>query len=79
MSVKPNGKICAIAEQIIEDPVSELTLQFEHMENGLTKLTIYGDLPFGNRDFVFDSGGAMSGAGTATAGLCRPSWLREVK
>jgi hypothetical protein len=79
MSVKPNGKICSIAEQIIEDPVSEITFKFEALDNGSTKLTLYGDLPFGNRELIFDPEGNNSGSGTATVPLCRPSWIREIK
>ena len=79
MALKPNGAICKIREQIIDDPVSGLTLQFEARDDGTTRLLLCGNLPFGNRDFVFDADGQEAGAGTSTAGACRPSWLREVK
>ena len=79
MTIKPNGQICIIKEQIIEDLVSGLTLQFERLDTETTKLTIYGDIPFGNREIIFDKDGEETGAGTALMGVRRPSWLSEVK
>ena len=79
MAIKPEGKLCLIREQIIEDPVSGLSLQFEVADDGTGRLLIYGDLPYGNRQFVFDREGREAGAGTALRSICRPSWLREVK
>lgn len=81
MAVKPNGSFCAIREQIIEDPVSGLTLQFVHKPgtDAPYRLQIFGDLPYGNREILFNEDGAEAGAGTALAGACRPSWLREVQ
>lgn len=67
-----------IKEQIIEDLASGLTLQFEARDDGTCNLKIYGNLPFGNRDFLFEPSGELGATGTATAGLCRPSWLKEV-
>ena len=78
MATKPNGGVCQIREQIIEDEVSGLTIQFELRDNGTTKMTIYGNLPYGNREFIFDSNGEEGAAGVALSGSCRPSWLREV-
>ncbi len=78
MALKPNGELVTISEQIIEDLPSGLTLLFEKMPNGLAKLSIYGDLPYGNREIIFDNGGAEAGGGTCLRGACRPSWLREV-
>ena len=49
MPIKPNGALCAIKEQIVEDLVSGLILQFE-CQNGRTRLVIAGSaLPFGNQ------------------------------
>ena len=79
MPSKPNGGICQIKEQIIEDQVSGLTLQFERCEEGTSCLRIYGDLPFGNREIFFDAEGEKEGAGTSLVELRRPSWVREVK
>lgn len=80
MALKPNGGLCAIREQIIEDPVSGLTFQFE-MKPGSdapVRLRIFGNLPFGNREILFDEDGKEAGAGTALVGSCRPSWLKQV-
>jgi hypothetical protein len=78
MAAKPGGRLCQIAEQIIEDGVSGLTLQFEARDDGTTRLVIAGNLPFGNREILFDREGKEAAAGVALAGVCRPSWLREV-
>jgi hypothetical protein len=79
MAVKPNAKLWTIREQIIEDPVSGLTFQFEVMPEGDARLRIFGNLPFGNREFIFDDKGHEAGAGVALTDFCRPSWLREVR
>lgn len=80
MALKPNGTICHIREQIIEDPVTGLTFQIAHVPNSDApyRLRIYGNLPHGNREFLFDANGAEAGAGTALAGSCRPNWLKQV-
>lgn len=80
MAIKPNAQTCSIKEQIIEDEVTGLTLQFERRDDGTTKLRIYGrDLPFGNREIIFDKDGKEGAAGVFTGELCRPSWLQPVK
>ena len=87
MAVKPHAKDCVIKEQIVEDKVTGITLQFQKLdaipEKGLkeeVKLTIYGDiLPLGNRDIIFDENGEKCAGGTATGDTCRPSWLRRAK
>lgn len=78
MTIKPNSRVVAIREQIIDDPVSELSFQFEAMPDGTARLRVFGNLPFGNREFVFDQDGQEAGAGTALTGSCQPTWLREV-
>jgi len=78
MSLKPNGEMWAIREQVIEDAVTGLTFQFALMPGGMPRLRVYGDLPFGNREILFDADGEEAGSGTALTGLCRPSWLRQV-
>ena len=68
MPVKPNGALCAIKEQIVEDLASGLILQFE-CSNGHTRLVIAGRaLPFGNREIIFDSDGREAAAVLDIAG-----------
>jgi hypothetical protein len=79
MPIKPNGVLCKVREQIVEDEASGLILQFECAE-GRTRLVIVGDaLPFGNREIVFDDEGREAAAGTLLGRFRRPSWLRKVK
>ena len=42
MPVKPNGSVCSIREQIIEDVATGLVLQIE-CQNGRTRLVIAGE------------------------------------
>ncbi len=78
MAIKPNAQTCLIKEQIVEDEVTGLTLQFERRDDGSTKLRIYGlSLPFGNREIVFDAEGKPEGSGVFLGELSRPSWLKK--
>lgn len=78
MPAKPNGALCAIREQIVEDRASGLTLQFECMD-GRTRLVIVGAaLPFGNREILFDAQGHETAAGTLLGEFRRPSWLKKL-
>lgn len=80
MASKPDGKHCVIREQIIEDLVSGLTLQFEVVNDGTARLRILGDLGVGNnREFIFDKKGHLGATGSALSGVCKPSWLKTVK
>lgn len=83
MALKPNGLPWGVREQIYEDLVSRLTLKFEtnpEREDAPYKLTLIGDcLPYGNREILFGLDGDVVGGGTAVGGVCRPSWLREIK
>jgi hypothetical protein len=80
MAIKPDGDVCVIREQIINDLVTDLTFQFETVDDGTARLRIYGDaLPLGNREIIFDKDGKETASGTAMTGLCRASWLKEVK
>ena len=45
MPLKPNGALCSIREQIVEDLASGLVLQFE-CSNGHSRLVIAGDALF---------------------------------
>ena len=77
--VKPNGAVCKVREQIVEDEASGLILQFE-CANGRTRLVIVGkSLPFGNREIIFDDDGREAAAGTLLGRFRRPSWLTKVK
>ncbi len=80
MAVKPDARILKIKEQIIEDPVTGLSFQFAFVPESSApfRLRIFGDLPYGNREIIFDKNGEEAGAGTALSGSCHPSWLREV-
>ena len=80
MAVKPDGSVCSIKEQIIEDPVSGLTLQFVSMpgSDAPARLRITGAISQGTREILFDAEGKEAGAGTALTGSCRLSWLKEV-
>ena len=76
MPIKPNGSLCSIREQIIEDPSSGLILQFE-CADGKPRLVIAGrGLPFGNREILFDAQGREAAAGTLLGEFRRPSWLK---
>jgi hypothetical protein len=78
MPVKPNGIVCNIREQIVDDPASGLILQFE-CENGKARLVIAGaSLPLGNREILFDADGREAAAGTLVGEFRRPSWLKSV-
>jgi hypothetical protein len=79
MPIKPNGALCKVREQIVEDEASGLILQFE-CENGRMRLIIAGaSLPFGNREILFDDEGREAAAGTVLGRFRRPSWLAKVK
>jgi hypothetical protein len=78
MALKPNGNVCEIREQIVEDPASGLILQFECTE-GRARVVIAGEsLPFGNREILFDNDGRQAGAGTLIGAFRRPSWLKPL-
>ncbi len=80
MAAKPNGNICRIREQIIEDQVTGLTLQFVQMPetDAPVRLRIFGNFPHGNREILFDSDGNEAGGGTVLTGSCRATWIKEV-
>jgi hypothetical protein len=78
MALKPNGNVCEIREQIVEDPASGLILQFECLD-GRARVVIAGEsLPFGNREILFDDDGRQAGAGTLVGAFRRPSWLKPL-
>ena len=78
MPIKPNGHLCSIREQIVEDPATGLILQFE-CGDGRTRLVIAGaTLALGNREIIFDADGREAAAGTLIGEFRRPSWLKRV-
>ncbi|HYX67279.1 MAG TPA: hypothetical protein VE935_23915 [Burkholderiales bacterium] len=77
MPLKPNGSLCQVREQIIEDMASGLILQFECRE-GRTRLVIAGTLSRGQREILFDDQGREVAAGTLVGEYRRPSWLKPV-
>lgn len=78
MALKPNGALCGIREQIVEDVATGLVLQFE-CHDGKPRLVIAGSaLPFGNREIIFDRDGKEAAAGTLLGEFRRPSWLKGV-
>lgn len=78
MPLKPNGALCRVREQIIEDAASGLTLQFE-CDRGCLRIVLAGrPLELGNRELLFDEDGREAGAGTLVGEFRRPSWLKKV-
>lgn len=73
-----NPEKIEILEQIIDDPVSGLQIQFEKIPDGTSRVRLFGGgLEFGNREFVIENG-KMTGAGTSLAGHCKPTWLTQI-
>jgi len=78
MPLKPNGQVCKVREQIVEDAASGLVLQFE-CTGGKMRLVIAGRaLPFGNREILFDAEGKEAAAGTLLGEFRKPTWLKGV-
>jgi len=64
-----NDRPLTIKQQIIKDLPSGLTIIFEVVSSGEGRMRLRGsNLPFGNRDFQFDSNGELVGTGTGLAG-----------
>jgi hypothetical protein len=78
MPLKPNGAVCRVREQIIEDAASGLTLQFE-CADGRLRLVLAGKaLAIGNREILFDDQGREAGAGTLVGEFRKPNWLKGI-
>ena len=78
MPCKPNGALCRVREQIIEDAPSGLILQFE-CDDGRLRLVIAGRaMSIGNREILFDQEGREAAAGTLIGEYRRPNWLKSV-
>ena len=81
MPLKPNARDWTIKEQILEDPASGLTIQFERVDSDSDApfhLRLFGDLPYGNREIIFGPDGTEVGAGTHLGGCHKPAWLTDV-
>lgn len=82
MAIKPSGSLCPIREQIIEDPVTGLSIQFiaRPDTDAPIRMVIFGAMPDGgSREILFDADGNEAGAGSSLGASCRPNWLREVQ
>lgn len=81
MGLKPDADEWTIREQVVEDPASGLTFQFEVVPgtSAPLRLRVFGNLPFGNREILFDRDGKLGGAGTLITGCSRPTWLTEIR
>ena len=67
------GRPWRILEQIVEDPASGLTFQFEVAPDGSCHFRVFGNLPFGNREFIFENG-AFAAAGCVLNCRTKPTW-----
>ena len=75
---KQDGRICSIKEQIIHDPASGLTFQFELDEMGRTRFRVFGDaMPSGNWEIGFEKNGNLSFSGTSLM-TCKPTWATPI-
>jgi hypothetical protein len=78
MPLKPNGALCRVREQIIEDAATGLILQFE-CDDGRLRIVLAGKvLSAGSRELLFDDQGREAGAGTLAGEFRRPTWLKPV-
>jgi hypothetical protein len=68
-------RVWQVKEQLIDDDVSGLTLQFEVLPTGEPILRLYGaHLPHGNRVIRFTRDGELQHMATSVLGLERPNW-----
>ena len=65
MALKPDGLVCRVREQVIEDLPSGLTLRFRTGNGGMRLVITSRALSVGSREFVFDAEGAFVRAGPA--------------
>ena len=81
MAVKPSGQLCGIREQIIEDPVSGLTFQFLLVpdSDAPVRLRVFGALPHGNREFLFDRNSRSVRLGPPVVATRKPAGNAEVR
>lgn len=67
MDATHGSQAWTVLPQVIEDPATGLILQFAVSRSGELTLTVSGDLPLGNREFIFASDGSLAGTGLAPA------------
>jgi len=78
VSLKPGAQICRIREQILRDPASGLTFQFEIDDQGRTRFRVFGDaIPAGNWEVGFEDG-KVSFTGTSLIGVSKPAWMTNI-
>jgi len=76
MSLKLHGKLWAVREQAVRDPVSGMTLTFEVSPTGDCVLRVKGVGPFDNRDFTFTAQGDFAGSTPSVAAPVHPGWAK---
>jgi hypothetical protein len=52
-----------VLPQIVVDPATGMTLNFSVSPSGELILTVMGDMPLGNREFIFGRDGNLAGTG----------------
>jgi len=60
---RQGSQVWAVLPQIVVDPATGMTLNFSVSSSGELILTLIGDLPFGNREFIFARDGNLAGTG----------------
>lgn len=63
MDASDGSQAWTVLPQVIDDPATGLTLQFAVSPSGELILTVSGDLPLGNREFIFARDGSLAGTG----------------
>ncbi len=73
-------KKCIINEQVIEDLVTGITLQFRVALDGTSSLLMVGDcLKFGNREFLFNIEGWKCGSETGLSICPSTSFIQSTR
>jgi len=76
-ALKPNAKDWTIKEQIIRDPISGLTLQFDVCPGGSMRLRIFGDgLSHGHREIGWGANGEREWSAVGKTRVPSPGWVR---
>ena len=73
MPPKEGETVCHIKEQIIEDPVTGLTIQFEAVPGGEYRVRLFTPvIPLGTANTLFDKEGTRWARGTLTTAYADP-------